>query len=118
MPKTVTLEITQSEKDAVYLRSLADTSRLAAKCTYLGTYIGRFILCYEKHCGKFIYYAVDMISGRFSRVHESSFVFSESVLAREIGSYLVAAVKHTGCFNRVKGGGKVQKSLWTTASRA
>ena len=117
MPKTVTLEITRSEKDAGYLRSLAGTSKLAAKCTYVGTYRNRFIVCFEKHCGKFIYYAVDMLSGKFSRISESSFAFAESALVREIGRCLVDAVKHTGCFNRVKGG-KVQMSLWTTASRA
>lgn len=118
MPKTVTLKIAQSEKDAEYLRSLAGTSKLASKCTYVGTYSGRFVLCYEKHCGKFIYYAVDMLTGRFSHVYESSFEFSEGALAREVGRFLVDAVEYTGCFNRVMGGGKTQKSLWTTASRA
>lgn len=118
MPKTVILKITKSDKDAEFLRSLAGDSKLAAKCVYVGTYSDRFILCYEKHCGKFVYYAVDVINGRFSRIHESSFEFSESSLIREIGHALVNAVKHTGCFNRIKGGGKVQKTLWTTASRA
>lgn len=118
MPRTVILKITQSDKDAAYLRSLSESSKLAKKCVYVGTYSERFILCYEKHCGKFVYYAVDMISGRFSHIHESSFEFSQSALVREIGHYLVNAVKHTGCFNRAKGGGKTQKSIWTTASRA
>lgn len=118
MPKTVTLKISRSEKDAEYLRSLSGTSKLAGKCTYVGTYRSRFVVCYEKYCGKHIYYAVDMLSGKFARICESSFVFSEETIAREMGRYLVNAVKHTGCFNRVKGGGKVQMSLWTTASRA
>lgn len=118
MPRTVILKITQSDKDAAYLRSLSESSKLAKKCVYVGTYSDRFILCYEKHCGKYIYYAVDMISGNFSHIHESSFEFSESALVREIGHELVRAVKHTGCFNRVKGGGQTRRSLWTTASRA
>ena len=118
MPKTVNLGIIQSDKDADYLRTLASTSKLAGKCTYVGTYSGRFLLCYEKYCGKFIYYAVDMLTGRFSRIHESSFTFSESMLARELGRFLANSVKYTGCFNRVKGGGKTQKTLWTTLSRA
>lgn len=118
MPKTVILKITQSDKDAAYLRSLSESSKLAKKCVYVGTYSGRFILCYEKHCGKFVYYAVDMLSGKFSYIHESSFEFSQGALAREIGCSLVNAIKHTGCFNRAKGGGQVRKSMWTTASRA
>lgn len=118
MPKTVILRTNRSASDAKYLQELAATSKLAKKCVYVGTYSERFILCYEKRCGKYVYYAVDMLSGRFSYIHESSFEFSESMLIREIGHYLVKAVKHTGCFNPVKGGGKVQKSIWTTASRA
>lgn len=117
MPKTVTLKITQSEKDAEYLRSLSATSKLAGKCTYVGTFNGRFALCYEDCHGKHIYYAVDMLSGRFSRITESSFVLSCDCIAREMGSYLVNAVKHTGCFNRVMGGGKFQKTLWATEPR-
>lgn len=115
MPKTVTLEITQSEKDAEFLRSLSKTSKLAAKCTYVGTFSGRFILCFEKHCGKYIYYAVDQITGRFSRVSESSFAFSESALAREINHALVDAVKYTGVFNRIKIPGRHMQSPWLGA---
>lgn len=118
MPKTFTTTIIQSEKDAEYLRTLASTSKLAGKCTYVGTYSGRFLLCYEKHCGKFIYYAVDMLTGHFSHIHENSFAFSESMLARELGRFLANSVKYTGCFNRVVGGGKTQKTLWTTQYRA
>ena len=117
MPKTVILQISKSEKDREYLRSLAGSSKLAAKCTYVGTLSGRFVICYEKRFGKFIYYAVDQVSGKFSHVLESSFEFSESALAREIGASLVKAIKHTGVFNRAKFGGKTQKSLWTTLSR-
>lgn len=117
MPKTRNLKITQSEKDAKYLRSLEDTSKLAAKCTYAGTYLERFILCYEKHCGKCIYYAVDQLTGRFSRVYESSFVFSESALAREIGAALVNSIKHTGVFNRVRISSNRTASPWVTVSK-
>ena len=116
MPKTVVLKITQSASDAKYLHDLAKTSKLAKKCAYVGTYNERFILCYEKYNGKFIYYAVDMISGNFSRIHESSFEFNESALVREIGAALVKAVKHTGCFSRVFVGDKPRSRVWGTVS--
>lgn len=117
MPKTVVLKITQSDKDAKYLRSLADSSSIAAKCTYVGTFSERFVLCYEKHCGKFIYYAVDQLTGRFSRVYESSFEFSESALAREVGAAFVNAVKHTGVFNRIRVSSNRYVSPWVTVPK-
>ena len=117
MPKTVILKITQSANDAKYLHDLAKSSKLAKKCVYVGTYNERFILCYEKYSGKFIYYAVDMISGNFSRIHESSFEFSQSALVRELGSALVKSVKHTGCFSRVFVGDKPRSRVWGTVSR-
>ena len=116
MPRTVILKITQSDKDAAYLRSLSESSKLAKKCVYVGTYSERFILCYEKHCGKFIYYAVDMFSGNFSRIYESSFQFSESAIVREMGSALVNAVKHTGCFNRIHSSDRPRSRVWGTVS--
>lgn len=116
MPKTVILKIVQSADDAKFLQELAKSSRLARKCVYVGTYGKRFILCYEKHNSKFTYYAVDMLTGQFSRIHESSFEFSQSAIVREIGAQLVNAVKHTGVFNRVRGP-EVRKRVWGTESR-
>ena len=117
MPKTVILEITQSADDAVYLHDLSKSSKLAKKCVYVGTFGGRFVLCYEKHCGKFVYYAVDMLSGKFIHVHESSFEFSQSALVREIGKSLVHALKYTGFFNPAGGSReKSRKRIWGTVS--
>ena len=118
MPKKNAIEITQSEKDAEYLRTLSATNKLAAKCEYLCTFAGRFVVCYEVHNGKYIYYAVDQIYGRFSRVTEQSFPLSASVMARRFLRELIRSVWYTGCFNRIVGGGKTQVSVWTTASRA
>lgn len=116
MPRTIILKITRSDKDAAHLRELLGSSKSAKKCVYVGTYSDRFILCHEKQGGKYVYFAVDMISGKFSRIHESSFEFSESALVREIGKYLVKAVKYTGCFNRAMGGGQTHKTVWSNHS--
>lgn len=100
MPKTIILEITHSDGDAGFLRTLP--GRLPARCEYIGTYHKRFILCREFSGGRYVYYAVDELTGKFSRICESSFAMTAEAIARNSGQALVNAIKYTGVFNRAR----------------
>lgn len=102
MPKAIILGITHDDKGPEFLRSLSKSSRLASRCSYIGTYDERFVLCREFSGSKYVYYAVDRLTGKFSRICESSLDMSAEVIARSSGRALMNAVKYTGVFNRIR----------------
>lgn len=93
-------EIVVVEKDAEVLRSLSGINKLAGKCEYVCTFYERFIICHEFHGGKYIYYAVDRVNGKFSRVMECSFKLNVTAVARDFTPKLIRSVWYTGVFNR------------------
>lgn len=102
MPKNHKPAISVSEKDAKFLRKVAPKLNR----TYFCTFIERFIVCFEKHNGKYFYYALDTLTGKFSLVLESSFQRSLDSVEREMLPALKNSVKYTGIFNRFRIPGK------------
>lgn len=101
MPKMSIPEITISADDAEILRSIASKSKVTQSREYVCTYLGRFLICVEKHNGKFFYYAADYLRGKFSLVLESSFERSAESLYNECRDKLRESVRYTGIFNRI-----------------
>ena len=94
MPKEVTEEFCME-----FLQKLSMRNHTAARCNYVCQFLERFFICCEKSGKNWIYYAVDLLTGRMSLALVSDTELSPDTLLTRKLQKLNNAVKYTGVFN-------------------